>query len=184
MATFNKQTLKSKLRNREAWISKAKREKDCEDIILEEKINCLKEIRKVKERYESASPDDAIMIENILGTYKTLEDMLDLATSQDRDILESMNFEREWLKQRFNTEFTSPELEEEIKRYQQEDCDRDTTIRDVARHFANWQKVQMEKGAVGAKIGSFQNGEIYNVDFNIDSNLQDEDKVKLIILKQ
>ena len=38
----------------------------------------------------------------------------------------------------------SPELEDEIKRYQQEDCDRDTTIRDVAHHFVNWQKAQME----------------------------------------
>lgn len=31
-------------------------------------------------------------------------------------------------------------LEEEIKRYLHEEHDRDTTVRDVARHFAEWQK--------------------------------------------
>jgi len=62
--------------------------------------------------------DDATMVENILGTFKTLEDMLDLTTSQDRDILESVNFEREWLKQRFNrVESVSPELGAEIDSY-------------------------------------------------------------------
>lgn len=47
------------------------------------------------------SEEDEAMLENVLGTYKTLEDMLDLSTGQDRDILESMNFERDWLKGRF-----------------------------------------------------------------------------------
>ena len=41
--------------------------------------------------------DDDAMIDNILGTYKTLEDMLDLTKEQDKDILESMNFERDWI---------------------------------------------------------------------------------------
>jgi hypothetical protein len=45
---------------------------------------------------------DVAMLENILGTYKTLEDMLDLSTGQDQDMLESMNFEREWLKKRLS----------------------------------------------------------------------------------
>ena len=41
----------SKLRDKESWVSKIKRGEDCTDIILEEKINCLKEIRQVKDRY-------------------------------------------------------------------------------------------------------------------------------------
>jgi len=44
------------------------------------------------------SEHDLTMIDNVLGTYKTLEDTLNLSTGQDRDILESMNFERDWLK--------------------------------------------------------------------------------------
>ena len=62
-----------------------------------------------------ASQDDATMVKNILGTYKTLEDMLDLTTSQDRDILESMNFERDWLKRRF-VSTANPELEKQLEK--------------------------------------------------------------------
>ena len=49
------------------------------------------------------SEEDEAMLENILGTYKTLEDMLNLSTGQDRDILENMNFERDWLKNKFKS---------------------------------------------------------------------------------
>lgn len=38
-------------------------------------------------------------------------------------------------------------LEEEVKRYLREEHDRDTTVRNVARHFAEWQKSQMLREA-------------------------------------
>ena len=61
-----------------------------------------------REGVESVKPaewkeEDEAMLANVLGTYKTLEDMLNLSTGQDRDILESMNFERDWLKGRFKS---------------------------------------------------------------------------------
>jgi len=49
------------------------------------------------------SKDDKAMLVNVLGTYKTFEGMLDLSTEQDRDILESMDFERDWLKDKFKS---------------------------------------------------------------------------------
>ena len=36
-------------------------------------------------------------------------------------------------------------LEEEITRYLREDHDRDTTVRDVARHFADWGAEHLKK---------------------------------------
>ena len=135
-----------------------------------------------------ASPDDVAMIENILGTYKTLEDMLDLTTSQDRDILESMNFERGWLKRRFGST-ASPELEEEIARfeewmetYNQSDYPTSYTTKDIARHFAEWQRQKMEKEAVEvevANIGILQMGDLL-----LENGIQAGENVKLIILKE
>lgn len=49
---------------------------------------------------------------------------------------------------------------------------------------AKWQKEQMMAKAIDAKIGSFTNGTIYDADFNVDSNLKDNDKVKIIIIKE
>ena len=78
-------------------------------------------------------------------------------------------------------ESASPELDAEIKRYQQEDCDRDTTIRDVAHHFVNWQKAQMEKNAVEGEVEISYNDDtaLINCPFKCNTG----DKVKLIILK-
>lgn len=45
----------------------------------------------------------------------------------------------------------SEDLEKEVKRFLQEEHDRDTTVRDVARHFANW-------GVEHAKKGGMRNG--------------------------
>ena len=39
----------------------------------------------------------------------------------------------------------SEDLEEEIRKYQKEVYDGDTTVRDIARHFANWQREQLFK---------------------------------------
>lgn len=36
------------------------------------------------------------------------------------------------------------DLEKEIMRYQREDMDRDTTVRDVARHFAEWGVIHLQ----------------------------------------
>ena len=49
---------------------------------------------------------------------------------------------------------------------------------------AAWKYEQMMKGSIDAKIGSFTNGTIYDADFNIDSNLKDDDKVKIIVIKE
>lgn len=48
---------------------------------------------------------------------------------------------------------------------------------------AKWKEEQMMKDAIDAKIGSFVDGTIYDVDFNIDSDLKQGDKVKVIIVK-
>jgi len=60
------------------------------------------------------SEEDKDMLENILGTYKTLEDMLDLSTEQDQDILTSMNFERVWLKSLKNKVILQPDMIEAL----------------------------------------------------------------------
>ncbi len=52
----------------------------------------------------------------------------------------------------------SEDLEEEIKRYLHEVYDRDTTVSDIARHFANWQKKVMMKDALDSTM--VENGEI------------------------
>lgn len=49
--------------------------------------------------------------------------------------------------------------------------------------FKHGQEALM-KDAIDAKIGSFTNGTIYDADFNIDSNLKDNDKVKVIVIKE
>lgn len=59
-------------------------------------------------------------------------------------------------------------LEEEIKRYQQEDYDRDTTIRDIARHFANWQKQQMENNRIA------HCDTITEEEYNLETNFVDQ----------
>ena len=46
----------------------------------------------------------------------------------------------------------SEDLEGEIKRYLHEVYDRDTTVGDIARHFANWQKGQMMKDTITAHV--------------------------------
>lgn len=79
-------------------ISDLERHGGKEDSCYLAEINWLKFLKyRVQLKQEWSEEDDA-MIDNVLGTYKTLEDMLDLTTSQDKDILESMNFERDWIK--------------------------------------------------------------------------------------
>jgi len=65
------------------------------DTMLVEWLKSLKNRVQPKQEW---SEEDKDMVENILGTYKTLEDMLDLSTEQDQDILTSMKFEKDWLK--------------------------------------------------------------------------------------
>ena len=87
----------------------------------------------------------------------------------------------------------SEELEEEIKRYLQEEHDRDTTVRDVARHFANWQKEQELKDAVEGKVVEL--GETYkDLTISVEGKelnealqplgVKDGDRVRIIIIKE
>lgn len=68
----------------------------------EARIGFLKALKNgeygVPQKSEEWSERDEIMIQNILGSYKAFEETLDLTRETDRDILESLNFEREWLK--------------------------------------------------------------------------------------
>lgn len=48
----------------------------------------------------------------------------------------------------------------------------------------NKMKEQMMAKAIDATIGSFTNGTIYDADFDIDSNLKDNDKIKVIVIKE
>ena len=61
--------------------------------------------------------------------------------------------------------------------------DVEMAIDDAFKAGAQWQKEQIMKEAIDAKIGSFTNGTIYDADFNIDSNLKDDEKIKIIIIK-
>ena len=119
-----------------------------------------------------------------------------IAALQDATMDENKNFYSAYDEGKFNAlsavdnlldsmqeELVCEELENEIKRYLHEVFDRDNTVSDVARYFANWQKEQIMKDAIDAKIGSFVNGTIYDADFNIDSNLKDDEKIKIIIIK-
>lgn len=69
----------------------------------------------------------------------------------------------------------SEELEEEIKRYIHEVYDRDTTVSDVARHFANRQKEMMMSKAI--------NGEWFRCGIVLPSKYYADDvkKVKITI---
>lgn len=40
-----------KLRDKESWVTTEKKELECEDLLIEERLKCLKEIRKIKDRY-------------------------------------------------------------------------------------------------------------------------------------
>ena len=73
------------------------------------------------------------------------------------------------------------ELEKEIKRYLQEIYDRDTTVRDVARHFAKWQKEQMMKEAVEGEY-DFYPAAVY-LDVPI-PRMNHGDKVRVIVCKK
>lgn len=79
----------------------------------------------------------------------------------------------------------SEALEEEIKRYLHEVYDRDDTVGDVARHFANWQKQQMVKDAISAKVTEIY----YPTDscLEIEATLPEdrfEDGDKVLIIKE
>ena len=89
---------------------------------------------------------------------------------------------------------TSEDLEKEVMRYQQKVYDRDTTVRDIARHFANWQREQMMKEAVDATkifsgIGSnSKTGEcVPYTEYSIcisDKLCDCRSKIKLIVIKE
>ncbi len=89
----------------------------------------------------------------------------------------------------------SEELEEEIKKYLHEVYDRDTTVSDVARHFAKWQKQRMMKDAITATIlpANLEETEFCLDDYDEvkhitrlvkEENLKIGDKVKVIIIKE
>ena len=94
-----------------------------------------------------------------------------------------------FVKRMLQEEPTSKDLEEAAKenaRYERGDSVE--TLYDLNRAAgfidgANWKEEQIMKEAIDAKIGSFVNGTIYDADFNIDSNLRPDDKVKVIIIK-
>lgn len=88
------------------------------------------------------------------------------------------------------------ELEEEIKRYLHKVYDRDTTVGDVARHFAKWQKEQMMAKAIEAVVSQVpcSNEIIFYNPSSVDRyylpqemnklGLNKGDKVKLVIIKE
>ena len=76
----------------------------------------------------------------------------------------------------------SEDLEEEIKRYLHKVYDRDTTVSDVARHFAQWQKEQMIAKAIDAHCFGFQGDALFSFTLPADNYLVGS-KVKVIIYK-
>lgn len=87
-------------------------------------------------------------------------------------------------------ESVSKDLEGEIKRYLHEVYDRDNTVSDVARHFAEWQKQQMTKEAVN---GTFLFGEladgthidaIFISDKVVRNKYEKGEKVKVWVIKE
>lgn len=65
----------TKLRDKQGWVSRAKREKDCEDLLLEEKIECMKEIRKVKDERDRLKADIELREERIDELVRSLKDL-------------------------------------------------------------------------------------------------------------
>ena len=88
------------------------------------------------------------------------------------------------------SEVKEVDLEKEIQRYLREVHDRDTTVSDVARHFAAWQKQQMMAKAVDATVHIDAGGypyipqmELYDYDKDIPLAKEGE-KVKVIVIKE
>lgn len=50
-----------------------------------------------------------------------------------------------WKAGKEKQELLDVDLEKEILRYQREDMDRDTTVRDIAHHFAQWGAEHLKK---------------------------------------
>lgn len=80
----------------------------------------------------------------------------------------------------------SEDWEEEIKRYLHKVYDRDTTVGDVARHFAKWKKEQMMKKAVDVTIAiPYQNGYGgYTQLLDSKEGLPFGEKVKVLVIKE
>ena len=64
-----------KLRDKEAWVSRAKRERDCEDLLQEEKIECLNEIRKLKDERDRLKADIELREERIDELVRSFKDL-------------------------------------------------------------------------------------------------------------
>lgn len=86
---------------------------------------------------------------------------------------------------RYDQESASEDLEKEIKRYQQEIYDRDTTVKDIARHFARWQREQMMNNAVDAECLMLPYPDLFKVLIcdKATDNLANHDQVKIIIVR-
>ena len=99
-------------------------------------------------------------------------------------VIDKIQYIRKQLK---NNEPICEDLEEEIKRYLHKIYDRDTTVGDVARHFADWQKEQMMANAIDAEVLENYDGKVIEYDETILdkklSNCKVFDKVKVIVVK-
>ncbi len=89
----------------------------------------------------------------------------------------------------------SEDLEEEIDRFEdwinnfnQSDYPTSYTVRDIARHFAEWQKQQMMKDAVDAFVNTYENTDDSNyVEFVTEQSpykFKETEKCKIIIVKE
>lgn len=86
----------------------------------------------------------------------------------------------------------SEELEEEIDAWCQNVITGLPIVKEAARHFADWQKQQMMKDAVHAIVDSPFRMEFPNIypdyrelkDYCDKNGIKDDDKVKLIIIKE
>lgn len=107
--------------------------------------------------------------------------------------IELLEASTSYLKRRFKHKtLPSEELKQELERYKNENnikYEEDINMLDFAQHFANWQKEQLMKYTIeDVQILDF--GGNNHLDFCFDDNVlleqgfKDEDKVKLIILKE
>lgn len=79
-----------KLRDKEAWVSRAKRERDCEDLLQEEKIECLNEIRKLKDERDRLKADIELReerIDELVRSFKDLQEAYEQLVAEREQML-------------------------------------------------------------------------------------------------
>ena len=109
-----------------------------------------------------------------------------IAWNGETDVIDTANIDSavDFITDSLQEEPVSKDLEKAaVEAFKQiVDSDKNSFL-EIFKAGAKWKEEQIMKDAIDAKIGSFVDGTIYDVDFNIDSDLKQDDKIKVIIIK-